>query len=554
MSDYNQTCKSRHGLLSRISLISSLDGYSSAYPYSQYDQNQTAPRYNSTPHHDLPVENLTRALHHTNLDSHDSRSDAAYSHPPSSSLVYPSSHSQSTNGPALQAIPAALPKVDYAAPVFQTFQERKRAKEAALRAQNGASLPNPSYSSPPPKQTYTPPSATLAMMGSRQGGPPPAPPSRSSARPLSNSPSRHRSPLPTLPPPAVPPTATPATTLERSDTVSSIKSLDRLDFSASGKRPLPRTPIGVNSSKSLDRGLPTRSLDTRRSRQQPSVVVEEDEDASRPGSVVESSEQIEPPSISIPSIGVSDDKAPAKFTPLPTFNLPDGDSDDDQPGPSRSPQVAFTGLPTIQVSTEPSAATRITPSGAIVCAGCEQPIIGRIVNAMEQRFHPQCFRCNECGELLEHVSSYEWQGKAYCHLDYHDVSGLEVGIDDRNSPTIATTARRQSSTTALSPWTILFWARDIITSCTFSVRNAATLFSTPRNPLRPGRHWPTKKARRVRLSFKRAIHIAKSVICVFTSQDAVDASSRFQMLPSLRWTRRGTRSVLSARWVLRWWS
>ncbi|KAJ8593678.1 LIM-domain-containing protein [Rhizopogon salebrosus TDB-379] len=59
------------------------------------------------------------------------------------------------------------------------------------------------------------------------------------------------------------------------------------------------------------------------------------------------------------------------------------------------------------------------------CGGCGGPIIGRIVSAMGQRWHPGCFRCSVCNELLEHVSSYEHEGKPYCHLDYH-----EFDLDD----------------------------------------------------------------------------------------------------------------------------
>ncbi|KAF9513816.1 hypothetical protein BS47DRAFT_1295829 [Hydnum rufescens UP504] len=54
------------------------------------------------------------------------------------------------------------------------------------------------------------------------------------------------------------------------------------------------------------------------------------------------------------------------------------------------------------------------------CSGCREPIVGRIVSAMGQRWHPTCFKCVECGELLEHVSSYEHDGLPYCHLDYHE--------------------------------------------------------------------------------------------------------------------------------------
>ncbi|EIW78383.1 hypothetical protein CONPUDRAFT_83811 [Coniophora puteana RWD-64-598 SS2] len=56
----------------------------------------------------------------------------------------------------------------------------------------------------------------------------------------------------------------------------------------------------------------------------------------------------------------------------------------------------------------------------LACGGCGRAIIGRVVSAMGQRWHPECFRCSVCGEFLEHVSSYERDGKAYCHLDYHE--------------------------------------------------------------------------------------------------------------------------------------
>lgn len=59
--------------------------------------------------------------------------------------------------------------------------------------------------------------------------------------------------------------------------------------------------------------------------------------------------------------------------------------------------------------------------GGLICGGCDGPIIGRIVSAMGSRWHPQCFKCTVCSQLLEHVSSYEHEGKPYCHLDYHEV-------------------------------------------------------------------------------------------------------------------------------------
>lgn len=40
------------------------------------------------------------------------------------------------------------------------------------------------------------------------------------------------------------------------------------------------------------------------------------------------------------------------------------------------------------------------------CAACALPIAGRIVSAASQRFHPHCFTCFHCGELLECVAFY----------------------------------------------------------------------------------------------------------------------------------------------------
>ena len=64
------------------------------------------------------------------------------------------------------------------------------------------------------------------------------------------------------------------------------------------------------------------------------------------------------------------------------------------------------------------------PAGGLICGGCNGSIIGRIVSAMGSRWHPACFRCTVCNELLEHVSSYEHEGQPYCHLDYHEVRSV----------------------------------------------------------------------------------------------------------------------------------
>jgi hypothetical protein len=61
--------------------------------------------------------------------------------------------------------------------------------------------------------------------------------------------------------------------------------------------------------------------------------------------------------------------------------------------------------------------------GGLAGGGCGGPIVGRIVSAMGVRWHPGCFRCCDCDDLLEYVSSYERDSKPYCHFDYHEVCG-----------------------------------------------------------------------------------------------------------------------------------
>lgn len=90
--------------------------------------------------------------------------------------------------PATVPIPQPVPKVAYEPPVFQTFQERRRARDIALRA--SASHPRLRDTLPLPRPP--PPPAALAMMAAPDAipGPPPVPPLRS------------RSPLPPSPSPS----------------------------------------------------------------------------------------------------------------------------------------------------------------------------------------------------------------------------------------------------------------------------------------------------------------------------------------------------------------
>ncbi|KAF8637892.1 hypothetical protein AX17_002515 [Amanita inopinata Kibby_2008] len=84
----------------------------------------------------------------------------------------------------------------------------------------------------------------------------------------------------------------------------------------------------------------------------------------------------------------------------------------------RAPQQRARSAPA-PAGANPGAVVRRN-QGGLSCGGCSGPIIGRIVNAMGMRWHPGCFRCSVCDTLLEHVSSYEHEGRPYCHLDYHE--------------------------------------------------------------------------------------------------------------------------------------
>jgi len=68
----------------------------------------------------------------------------------------------------------------------------------------------------------------------------------------------------------------------------------------------------------------------------------------------------------------------------------------------------------------------IRRDGGLSCGGCGGMIVGRVVSAMGAKWHPRCFRCCVCNELLENLSSYEKDGRSFCHLDYHEVGPFPV--------------------------------------------------------------------------------------------------------------------------------
>ena len=105
---------------------------------------------------------------------------------------------------------------------------------------------------------------------------------------------------------------------------------------------------------------------------------------------------------------------------VPSISINVGGADDGDGNPG-GPSVSVNGsrksvaeLPTIR------------RGGGLSCGGCGGMIVGRVVSAMGARWHPGCFRCCMCSELLENLSSYEKDGRSFCHLDYHEVGLLRA--------------------------------------------------------------------------------------------------------------------------------
>ncbi|MCJ1475914.1 hypothetical protein MMC13_004578 [Lambiella insularis] len=122
---------------------------------------------------------------------------------------------------------------------------------------------------------------------------------------------------------------------------------------------------------------------------------------------------IEPePSISgtkvsaIPSISVPASNLPGIVKPIT------GSSGRPLPSPANRSKVAHGHRPiphhsfTAPVKSSQPHWTPVSYQATAQCAACALPISGRIVSAASQRFHPACFSCFQCGELLECVAFY----------------------------------------------------------------------------------------------------------------------------------------------------
>jgi len=57
------------------------------------------------------------------------------------------------------------------------------------------------------------------------------------------------------------------------------------------------------------------------------------------------------------------------------------------------------------------------------CASCNEVIRGECVTAFGVRWHPEHFNCQYCHEPFKDGAFFEYQGKPYCELHYHQLNG-----------------------------------------------------------------------------------------------------------------------------------
>ncbi|XP_049635695.1 leupaxin [Suncus etruscus] len=55
------------------------------------------------------------------------------------------------------------------------------------------------------------------------------------------------------------------------------------------------------------------------------------------------------------------------------------------------------------------------------CASCRKPIVGKVIHALGQSWHPEHFICNHCEEEIAFRPFFERRGVAYCPKDYHQL-------------------------------------------------------------------------------------------------------------------------------------
>ncbi|XP_051967950.1 transforming growth factor beta-1-induced transcript 1 protein-like isoform X2 [Xyrauchen texanus] len=52
------------------------------------------------------------------------------------------------------------------------------------------------------------------------------------------------------------------------------------------------------------------------------------------------------------------------------------------------------------------------------CSACQKPVVGQVVTALGQVWHPEHFVCSECESVLGNQNFFEKDGRPYCESDY----------------------------------------------------------------------------------------------------------------------------------------
>lgn len=254
-------------------------------------------------------------------------------------------------------------------------------------------------------------------------------PSAASTASVSSSGSRQRKPLPQ--PPAV------SNRAKAHDTHISQASGSRAPASyaaaqASVSRntfPSHQYPGGFRSNQALPQEEPAHVQDVRSRIEQMTIKARKAADRNP---VPDFRAPTLPNEPSIPTI-----QMPGASVPSFSFDEPDGPSSSTAPAisisvapPSPSLKATSSEYFGAQLEDEhvplPSSSVPMatsTKAHATACPKCQRPVLyGRTVNAMGQRWHPDCFVCEQCETKLEHMEFFTKDGRPYCHVDFHEVS------------------------------------------------------------------------------------------------------------------------------------
>ena len=69
-------------------------------------------------------------------------------------------------------------------------------------------------------------------------------------------------------------------------------------------------------------------------------------------------------------------------------------------------------------------ATAMGVTQAGICAQCGQEIRGKVIKAVGNQFHPECFCCSLCAQPFNNQSYYKKDGKFYCKSCFTSQEGL----------------------------------------------------------------------------------------------------------------------------------